>query len=386
MPEEYRYPNGRWKHDDWAFLKNTTRISTARRVPLPFRQDTGASEKKWMLWDQSYPTARGTIIETRPIWTEHGTFNLPHALVDCAVEGSGWASFSAWLNGEWVPCFKQYRAVHFGRRLAYYSGGLKQDLTVSPNPDGSIRSDIMGWIDPPTCSWNKIILLTLLVLASPSFAITLSTARSDCRVLIKDTGPSRTRFSDAQLLRFLNEGQKDLVQFAKPIRKSTQFELVSGTTYYSAPANFLAPIRVTRSYQLLSEQSVQSLDKQISWQTVRGLPISYFVNHSSRSLIGFYPFPDAATSIGTIRMEYSAQATDLSADSDEPFNGIVELQPYGYLLPFYCAYRASLIDNEVTQAQAYYAEFKRGSDMLASDAFSRPNYKPGAVGGTSGAP
>lgn len=35
------------------------------------------------------------------------------------------------------------------------SGGLKQDVTVSVNPDGSVRPDIMGWIDPPTMSWNK---------------------------------------------------------------------------------------------------------------------------------------------------------------------------------------------------------------------------------------
>lgn len=228
-------------------------------------------------------------------------------------------------------------------------------------------------------------LILLLLLAAPAQAITLSTLRSDCRVLAGDTGSTRNRFSDAQLLRFLNEGQKDLVQFAKPIRKSTQFELVSGTTYYSAPTDFLVPIRVTRSYQLLSEVSIQNLDKQITWQTVGGLPISYFVNHSSRTLIGFYPFPNTTSSTGTIRMEYAAQATDLSADADQPFNSIVELQPYGYALAFYCAYRASLIDSETVQAQAYYAEFKRGSDMLASDAFSRPNYRPGAVGGTPGA-
>lgn len=40
--------------------------------------------------------------------------------------------------------------------LAYYSGGLKQDLTCSVRPDGSIRSDVLGWWDPPTCSWNKV--------------------------------------------------------------------------------------------------------------------------------------------------------------------------------------------------------------------------------------
>lgn len=227
-------------------------------------------------------------------------------------------------------------------------------------------------------------ILLLLVLISPANGATLSTLRSDCRQLITDSGASRRRYSDSQLLRFLNEAQKDINTATKPIRKSTQFELVSGTTYYAAPSDFLVPIRITRNYQLLPELSIQSLDRQIMWQTVAGLPINYYVNHSSRTLIGFYPFPNTTNSTGTIRMEYSAQVTDLSGDSDVPFNGITEIQPYSYLLPLWCAYRASLLDGKTTMAQAYYAEYRRGSDMLASDAFSRPGYKPSAVGG--GAP
>jgi hypothetical protein len=231
------------------------------------------------------------------------------------------------------------------------------------------------------------ILALLLLLTPAARAITLTTIQADCRVLTQDTGTIRQRLTDAQLIRFINEGQKDIVQFAKPIRKSTQFELVSGTTYYSAPADFLSPIRVTRSYQLLPELSVAALDKNISWQTVPGLPINYFVNHSSRTLIGMYPFPNSTTSTGTIRMEYSAQATDLASASDEPFNSIVELQPYGYALSLFCAYRGSLLNGEPTQAQAYYAEYKQRKEMLASDAFSRPNYRPGAVGaGVGGNP
>lgn len=105
----------------------------------------------------TYPTVPGTRIEDRPITLQGGlTLTLPHALVDCAVEDSGWASFSAYLNGEWVPCMKTYRAIHFGRRLAMYSGGLKPDMTVAILADGSLRSDLMCWFDPPTCSWNKI--------------------------------------------------------------------------------------------------------------------------------------------------------------------------------------------------------------------------------------
>lgn len=155
MPEEYR-KGAREFHDDWAILRNITRISTARRVPLPFRQDTGACEKRWMLWDTNYPPSPYLHIEDREYHTSGGVFKLPHALVDCQVEGSGLATFSAYLSGRWVPCFKSYRRVHFGRLLAYYSGGLKQDLTVGFNPDWSLRSDVMGWWDPPSVSWNRL--------------------------------------------------------------------------------------------------------------------------------------------------------------------------------------------------------------------------------------
>ncbi len=228
----------------------------------------------------------------------------------------------------------------------------------------------------------RALFAALLLIPASAGAITKATLLADCRVLVKDGGATRNRFTDAQLLRFLNEGQKDLVQYAKPIRKAYSFELVSGTTYYSAPSDFLTVIRLTRSYQVLQEQSIQALDKQQQWQTVGGLPINYFVNHSSRTLIGFYPFPNTTNSTGTIRVEYSAQATDMSSDSDQPFNSIVELSPYGYYISLWCAYRASLVDQQIANAQAYYAEYKRGSDLLAADAFSRPNYRPGAVGGS----
>jgi len=158
MPWAYQRanPQGRFLHDDWAIFRSTPRISTAYRVPLPFKQISGAREKRWMLWDLSYPTAPGTQIEDRPIWDGVKTQTLPHALVDCAVEGSGYATFSAYINGTWRPVFQSYRKMIFGRLYAQYSGGLKQDLTVGFNPDDSLKSDVMGWWDPPSVSWTRV--------------------------------------------------------------------------------------------------------------------------------------------------------------------------------------------------------------------------------------
>lgn len=158
MPLAYQnIPGGRPLHDDWAVGQDTPRIQTAYRVPLPFKLVSGACAKQWVLWDTSYPASPDLQIEVRPIGDANGkTWNLPHALIDTQIEGSGLATFAAWLNGAWVPCFQSYRKVIFGRLYASYTGGLKQDVTVAPLLDGTIKSDIMGWWDPPSVSYNKI--------------------------------------------------------------------------------------------------------------------------------------------------------------------------------------------------------------------------------------
>lgn len=163
MPWAYQKanPSGRVFHNDWgvmtsnSFLKalqpfqNIPRIETAYRIPLPFKQTKGTCVKQWMLWDPLYPASPNLQTEVR----DDGH---TYALVDCAVEGSGYAEFSAWINGSWVPVFTQYRKMIFGRLFAHYSGGLKQDITVDFFPDGSLKSDIMGWWDPPSTSWNSV--------------------------------------------------------------------------------------------------------------------------------------------------------------------------------------------------------------------------------------
>ena len=229
----------------------------------------------------------------------------------------------------------------------------------------------------------KLAMLFLL-LAGQAKAITLSTIQNDCRVLVKDTGTSRQRFSDAQFLRFINEAQKDANQQIYPIQKATQFELVSGTTFYAAPSDYLHILRMTRDYQVIKEQSLLSLDKLGEWQAVGGLPTSYYISFSSRSKIGFYPFPDSSRSTGTIRYDYIAQVTDLAAASDTPFNAIAELQPYGYILSFYCAYRAALIDGITDVAAAYLGEYQRGLSRMSEEATARPAYRPGVIGVTPG--
>ena len=115
----------------------------------------------------------------------------------------------------------------------------------------------------------RLLLLVSLILPSGVWAISLATIRADCRVYIKDSSATRPRYSDSQLLRFINEGQKDISVRARFIRRGYQFELAAGTTYYSMPTDFLHPVRVTWKYQVLDELSIQAMDKNRNWEEVR---------------------------------------------------------------------------------------------------------------------
>jgi len=220
-------------------------------------------------------------------------------------------------------------------------------------------------------------LLALFLLALPAYCDTLAVMREDCRVLVRDSGSSRRRFSDATLNGFINEGQRETISDIQPIRKSIEFELVAGTTYYSLPSDFVSVRRVTRDYLALREESPSSLDKLAEWQSVAGLPTRYFVSFASRTKVGFYPWPDGSTSTGTIRLEYNASAVDMTDDAETPFNGIAELQQYGHILAHYCAYRAAMIYGQTDLAAVYLNDYQKDVKRMGETATDRPNYNPG---------
>ena len=166
MPWAYQTanPQGRPLHNDWGIMgafpalqpfQKIPRIECAYRMPLPFKQISGQCNKQWMLWDPSYPASPGLQTQMMDIWDGEKTQHLLHALVDQQVEDSGWATFAGWINGKWVPCFSSYRAKVIERRFAYYKG-LKMDVTVMPNLDGTVRSDIMAWFPEISTTWNKL--------------------------------------------------------------------------------------------------------------------------------------------------------------------------------------------------------------------------------------
>jgi len=138
--------------------------------------------------------------------------------------------------------------------------------------------------------------------------------------------------------------------------------------------------RLSSDYQVLPEITPESLDKSSNWAESTGEPTHYFINWASRTYVGVYPFPSSAASTTTIRYDYIAQVTDLSSDSDTPFNGITELRPYDYALAYFAAARMTAIDGRLDLSTLYRAEFSAIVAKMAQEARARPSYRPSAVG------
>lgn len=224
------------------------------------------------------------------------------------------------------------------------------------------------------------IAFLLFGLASPARCLTLSDLRTQTRDLAIDNG-SRLRFSTTTIDTWLNEGQRVAVLDAKPIFKSANFELVAGTTFYSLPSDFLQMRRLSLRYLDLSEITQESLDNKVGlqWEVSGGLPTNYFISFASRTKVGFYPFPDTSSSTGTVRYEYYAQATNLSATTDEPFGGAAELDPYHYILAYYAASKIVAIDGRIDLAVFYRTEFLEGLERMKRESRNRPSYNPSAM-------
>lgn len=231
---------------------------------------------------------------------------------------------------------------------------------------------------------NKIILLSAIILliapALPCYALSLSQIRDQIRTAIKDQDSSRRRYSDATINSLINETQRDVVNISWIIKKSTDIELTTGTTYYSYPADIIEIHRVTFQHKNIPETSLQELDSQFNngaWATIAGTPTRYFQNPSEPDSIGVYPFPGTSASTGTLRIIYFSEPVDLSGDSDVPFNEIERYAQFHDLLIYEPCYKIFLMEAEYDRAAAHKAYYEARMQILLGTVGQRPNFLPG---------
>ena len=225
---------------------------------------------------------------------------------------------------------------------------------------------------------KTILALLLLLTALPASALDLTALRDQTRELTLDTG-TRLRFSTTTIDRYLNEAQRIAVTDTKSIRKSIHYESTVGTTYYTMPSDYWQVQRVTYEDIEITEQTpiALSLKAGLKWETVQARPTNFYINLSSRTLLGLYPVPGSTSSTGTIKIEYYSLPTDMTAITDTPFDGIQELTSFHYALPYYAAYRLCAIDGRLDLMSLYRMEFYEGVQRMRREANNRPSYRPG---------
>jgi hypothetical protein len=224
-------------------------------------------------------------------------------------------------------------------------------------------------------------LLILLLLVAPVHvraAETLSQLIADVRALTLDGASStRQKFTDSQITTFLNQGQREMMQMDRCLENSIIFTLVPGTTYYPLPNNYNNIDRVTIGSKWLQQLSVGALDgRSRGWEASSGYPTYYFINISSRGLVGFAPWPAQSTDTDTVKIEYSIQATDLVNSSDLPFNGVNELQDFHHALAYWAAATISNIMNQPERSTYYMSLYQYLAKKFDSSCREQPAYSP----------
>lgn len=227
------------------------------------------------------------------------------------------------------------------------------------------------------------MVILFLFISIPSFASeTLSQLESDARLLVLDsTITTRQRFSTAQVDELINQGMRNAIMSDSCLAQNIVFQLTPGTTYYALPNNYESITRVTIGQKYIPQQSPAALDgKSRGWEAASGYPTYYFVNFTSRSLVGFAPWPQQATDTDTVKVEFNIAPTDMVLGTDLPFNGVNELQVYDHILAYYAASIMATIDDLPERAKAYMDVYAAGVKMLNNSCNAQPAYLPSAAG------
>lgn len=231
---------------------------------------------------------------------------------------------------------------------------------------------------------KRCILFLILATAAPyaSGGENLSQLISDVRALTQDAANSSySHFSDAQITTFLNQAQREILAGNHCLQQTLVFSLVPGTTYYPLPPNYTVIERVTIGAKMIPQMTPAALDSQsLGWEYASGYPNRYFINFSSRGLVGFAPWPQQSTDTDTIKVDYDVQGNDLVNPTDFPYNAVNELQDYQHALAYWAAAIIEQIDQQPQRSQPYLTLYAAVGVQMKAKCRDLTNYKPSASG------
>jgi hypothetical protein len=226
-----------------------------------------------------------------------------------------------------------------------------------------------------------LLAVALLSFSQARAAEQLTNLIADVRALTLDNSSPVPHFSDSQITTFLNQAQREILAGNHCIQQSLVFQLQLGVTYYSLPTNYTVIERVLIGSKMIPQMTPAALDSQsLGWELASGYPNRYFINFSSRGLVGFAPWPQQSTDTDTIKIDYDVQANDLVNGTDYPYNGINELQDYQHALAYWAAATIEQLDQQPGLAGYYLQIYGAVSKQMQIKCRDLTNYRPSSSG------
>jgi hypothetical protein len=225
---------------------------------------------------------------------------------------------------------------------------------------------------------KKIIVFVMLSISAvlPSYGMTAADIFARARVYLKDQSSIATRqqFSDALLLKILNDGQQEFVSNTWALETKVYVTLANGTIEYTLPSNHIGNVRVLINNKQVYQTTQFRLDAEVSsWRTSSGTPSSYYLSFTTVTNIGFYPVPDDVY-IATVT--YAQSANDLTSISQTPFNSYANLYQYHSGLIYYVTCRGYQSLEEDALAQPFCAEWLAFLKSAQKGLMNRPDFYP----------
>ena len=182
-----------------------------------------------------------------------------------------------------------------------------------------------------------------------------------------------TRVSDAILTRWLNEAQGIMCRKTGCLATKSYCATVSGQAEYDIPTDLLMITpdggvqyydTSATDYHKLQAVTMDWLDQHVGdWRNAgSGTPTSYY---RRGSVIGVYPKPN--TTGDKIYIYYWEDASNMTADGDEPFNDEERLRPYHDLLLIYALYKGQETSDELKSAQYYRELFELKVNQMSGE-------------------
>jgi len=233
-----------------------------------------------------------------------------------------------------------------------------------------------------------LYMFTVLFLFSNLvFGLTRGEIRTGIRYKIRDTTDTlnndNPRWTDGILNQRINNAQDFIVGYTHCLYDKYLISPVTGQSEYNLPPGWTTIDRVsymhttsTSGYKKLTQSEQVNLDRDMQTWEIRtaGYPMYYYIRGSS---IGIVPKPSGGYShANALKIEYYKKPTDLTADTDIPFDGFYNLYIWHDLIE--CKVTAECLEdeNKTTQADYLWKRFFMLLEIMKTETRWKPDYNP----------